>query len=103
MSWIRNLTNTYANLDEENQKEPTLDEASKFKSSFEQRATAHKLATQLSHEINNIALPDPDSVRYEFPSRNYKKEEAQSVKRMDKLISQLEALSKLVSKSGSKF
>lgn len=69
------------------------------KSSFEQRKTAEKLATQLSHEINNINLPDPDSVRYEFPKNSWKRDETKAVKQLDKIISQLESLSKLVSRS----
>ena len=78
---------------------PEVDEARSFKSSFEQRKTAEQLATQLSRQINNINLPDSDSVRYERPGNSWKKDEAQATKQIDKIISQLESLSKLVSRS----
>jgi hypothetical protein len=78
---------------------PEVDEARSFKSSFEQRKTAEQLATQLSRQINNINLPDSDSVRYERPGNSWKKDEAQATKQLDKIISQLESLSKLVSRS----
>ena len=79
--------------------EEQLAEARSFKSSFEQRKTAEKLATQLLHEINNINLPDSDSVKYEFPKNNWKRDETKATKQLDKIISQLESLSKLVSRS----
>jgi hypothetical protein len=69
------------------------------KSSFEQRKTAEKLATQLSRQINNINLPDSDSVRYESPKKSWNRDEGKAVQQLDKIISQLESLSKLVSRS----
>jgi len=54
-------------------------------------------------------LPDSDSVRYEQPGKNFshdlrrgklwKKDEANATKQLDKIISQLESLLKLVSRS----
>ena len=99
MSWIRNLTNTYANLDEENQKEPTLDEAATSKSLvFQPRSAgrssadrlhvvAMKTAEELVRAVENIATPDSDSVKYEFPKKHdYKKDEAKTAKEITKLV-----------------
>ena len=111
MSWIRNLTNTYANLDEENQKEPTLDEAATSKSLvFQPRSAgrssadrlhvvAMKTAEELVRAVENIATPDSDSVKYEFPKKHdYKKDEAKVVKELTKIASALSKLTKQASK-----
>jgi len=79
------------------------------KDSFALRKTAEELATQLASQIGDMHLPDSDSVRYEQPGKNFshdlrrgklwKKDEANATKQLDKIISQLESLLKLVSRS----
>jgi hypothetical protein len=69
------------------------------KDSFALRKTAEELATQLASQIGNMHLPDPDSVRYERPKNSYKKDETKATKQLDIIISQLESLSKLISRS----
>lgn len=85
--------------------EEQLDEVgatSTFKSGKEQRLKAKELATELARNISNIRVPSTDSVRYEpgsqGASRAFKKDTTKVKKDLTKLISQLEAMTKIVNK-----
>ena len=69
------------------------------KDSYGIRDRAERLATLLATNINNMPVPDSDSVAYEHPKRNYKKENAATIKHLNKIISLLNQVSKLVDKA----
>lgn len=71
------------------------------KDSYGIRDRAELLATLLAQNINNMPVPDSDSVVYENPNRDYKKENAAATKYLENIIKQIEVVSKLVARGTS--
>ena len=65
------------------------------------RDKAERLATLLATNINNMPVPDSDSVSYEHPKSDYKKENAAATKYLENIIKQIEVVSKLVARGTS--
>jgi len=85
----------YIEVDEEDVLEP-MDEARGGKDAYDVLKGAIKQANGLVSDLNNMHVPDSDSVAYEHPKRNYKKENAATIKHLNKIISLLNQVSKLV-------
>ena len=106
----------YIEVDEEDVLEP-MDEARarrmgdrqppKDQDSYYTKQRAEKMAKELARALNDLSVPDSDSVVYEYRGRkrgrDYKKENAQARKQLEQIISQIEGVSKLVGKVVNKW
>ena len=79
----------------------------KDQDSYYTKQRAEKMAKELARALNDLSVPDSDSVVYEYRGRkrgrDYKKENAQARKQLEQIISQIEGVSKLVGKVVNKW